>query len=911
MSSQKNVYSFGNRAAEGNAGMKNLLGGKGANLAEMNLIGVPVPPGFTITTEVCNAYYNDGMDVTIEKIKSEVEEAVALVEKIMGTTFGDKNNPCLLSVRSGSRASMPGMMDTILNLGLNDEAVRGLAERTGNPRFAWDSYRRFVQMYGDVVLGMKPETKDDIDPFEEIIEEMKAEKGVENDNELSTEDLIELVGTFKKAVKEKTGKDFPDDPWEQLWGSILAVFNSWMNDRAILYRQLNNIPAEWGTAVNVQAMVFGNMGDSSATGVAFTRDAGTGENLFNGEYLINAQGEDVVAGTRTPQQITKEGSIRWAKLAAVSEEERAEKFPSLEEAMPQLYEELFIIQNNLEVHYKDMQDIEFTIQDGKLWLLQTRNGKRTGAAMVDIAMDMLSEGMLTEKETLLRMEPNKLDELLHPVFDPEEIKKATVIAKGLPASPGAATGQIVFHADDAEEWADSGKTVVLVRIETSPEDLKGMNSAKGILTARGGMTSHAAVVARGMGKCCVSGAGTIKVNYKERTMTVDGKVFKEGDWISLNGTTGDVYEGKTKTIEPEVKGHFAELMELTDKYAKMHVRTNADSPHDSTVARNFGARGIGLCRTEHMFFEGDRIKAMREMILSSDEAGRRKALEKLLPIQREDFEGIFEAMHDLPVTVRLLDPPLHEFVPHETENQQEMADEMGITVEEIKQKIEELEEVNPMLGHRGCRLGNTYPEITEMQARAIIEAALNLKAKGINAKPEIMIPLTGTLKEMEMQEDLVRSTVEKVFEERAEKMDYLVGTMIEVPRAALTADEIAESAEFFSFGTNDLTQMTFGYSRDDAGKFLPVYIEKGILKYDPFQVLDTTGVGQLLKIAVEKGRAARPGIKIGICGEHGGEPSSVEFCNTLNFDYVSCSPYRVPIARLAAAQAEIKQNTKY
>ena len=908
MSSQENVYSFGNRTAEGNAGMKNLLGGKGANLAEMNLIGVPVPPGFTITTEVCNAYYDEGMDVTIEKLKPEVEKAVALVEEIMGTSFGDKNNPCLLSVRSGARASMPGMMDTILNLGLNDEAVAGLSERTGNPRFAWDSYRRFVQMYGDVVMGLKPETKDDIDPFEEIIETMKEEKGIEDDTALTTEDLMELVRRFKKAVKDQTGKDFPDDPWEQLWGSILAVFNSWMNDRAILYRQLNNIPAEWGTAVNVQAMVFGNMGESSATGVAFTRDAGTGENIFNGEYLINAQGEDVVAGTRTPQQITKVGSERWAVLAGVSEDDRVKNYPSLEETMPKLYNELFTIQNNLEVHYKDMQDLEFTIQDGKLWLLQTRSGKRTGAAMVDIAMDMYTEGMITDKEALLRMDPNRLDELLHPVFDPEEILKATIIAKGLPASPGAATGQIVFHADDAEEWANDGKTVVLVRIETSPEDLKGMNSAKGILTARGGMTSHAAVVARGMGKCCVSGAGTIKVHYKDRTMMVDGKTYKEGDWISLNGTTGEVYDGKTKTIEPELKGHFAEMMELADKHSKMSVRTNADSPHDSSVARNFGAVGIGLCRTEHMFFEGNRIKAMREMILSSDEEGRRIALEKLLPIQREDFEGIFEAMHDLPVTVRLLDPPLHEFVPHEEENQQEMADEMGITVEAIKQKIEELEEVNPMLGHRGCRLGNTYPEITEMQARAIIEAALNLKAKGVNAKPEIMIPLTGTIKEMKMQEDIVRETVEKVFEERGEKMDYLVGTMIEVPRAALTADEIAISAEFFSFGTNDLTQMTFGYSRDDAGKFLPVYIEKGILKYDPFQVLDRIGVGQLMKIAVEKGRAVRPGMKIGICGEHGGEPSSVEFCNTLGFDYVSCSPYRVPIARLAAAQAEIRQN---
>jgi len=907
MANEKSVYLFGNKKAEGNAQMKNILGGKGANLAEMNLIGVPVPPGFTITTEVCNAFYKEGKEVTINKIKPEVEKGIHFIEEIMGAGFLDKNNPCLVSVRSGARASMPGMMDTILNLGLNDEAVEGISKKTGNPRFAWDSYRRFVQMYGDVVLGMKPESKDDIDPFEEIIDEMKEEKGVENDTQLTTDDLKELVARFKKAVKERTGKDFPSDPWEQLWGSILAVFNSWMNDRAIYYRKLNNIPEEWGTAVNVQAMVFGNMGESSATGVAFTRDAGTGEDIFNGEYLINAQGEDVVAGIRTPQQITMEGSLRWAKLAGVTEEERKRDFPSLEEAMPVLYKELLLTQQKLEDHYKDMQDLEFTIQEGKLWLLQTRNGKRTGAAMVEIAMDMLDHGIIDEATALLRMEPNKLDELLHPVFDPDALAKATVLSKGLPASPGAATGQIVFHADDAEEWAGKGKRVILVRIETSPEDLKGMNSAKGILTARGGMTSHAAVVARGMGKCCVSGAGSIKINYKERTMTVDGKVFREGDWISLNGSTGEVFEGKILTRDPELHGHFAKLMDLADKHATMLVRTNADTPKDSTVARNFGAQGIGLCRTEHMFFEGDRIKAMREMILASDEAGRRKALEKLLPIQREDFEGIFEAMHDLPVTVRLLDPPLHEFVPHEDENQKEMADEMGLSVEEIRQKVEDLQEVNPMLGHRGCRLGNTYPEISEMQARAIIEAALNLKKRGINAKPEIMIPLTGTLKEMKMQEEIVRSTAEKVFQERGERIDYLVGTMIEVPRAAMTADEIAESAEFFSFGTNDLTQMTFGYSRDDAGKFLPVYIQKGILKHDPFQVLDQTGVGQLMEIAVRKGRQTRPGIKIGICGEHGGEPSSVEFCNTLGFNYVSCSPFRVPIARLAAAQAALKQ----
>lgn len=900
---QKNVYLFGDRKADGNAKMKNLLGGKGANLAEMNLIGVPVPPGFTITTEVCTVYNEKGKDYAVKLIKSEVEAAVKAVEEMMGTKFGDKENPCLLSVRSGARASMPGMMDTVLNLGLNAAAVEGIAKKSGNERFAWDSYRRFVQMFGDVVLGMKPESKEDIDPFEEIIEHLKEEKGVHDDNDLSVDDLKTLVTRFKKAVKERTGKDFPDDPWEQLWGSVMAVFDSWMNDRAIYYRKLNNIPAEWGTAVNVQAMVFGNMGSNSATGVAFTRDAATGENIFNGEYLIDAQGEDVVAGIRTPQEITLEGSKRWAILAGVSEEDRAAKFPSLEETMPKIFEELMQTQNKLEQHYRDMQDLEFTVQDGKLWMLQTRNGKRTGAAMVKIAMDMLKEGMITEQEAILRVDPNRLDELLHPVFDKNAIAGARVLTKGLPASPGASTGQIVFFADECEKYEKS----ILVRIETSPEDLEGMNVAKGILTARGGMTSHAAVVARGMGKCCVSGAGGAKINYKNRTMVADGKTFKEGDWISLNGSTGEVYEGKIDTIKPELSGDFGDLMKLADKHAVMLVRTNADTPHDSKVARDFGAQGIGLCRTEHMFFEEDKIRPMREMILAENETGRRAALDKLLPLQRTDFEGIFAAMHDLPVTVRLLDPPLHEFVPHEEANQKELALEMGISLEEIKTKVDSLHEFNPMLGHRGCRLGNTYPEITEMQSRAIIEACLNLKEKGITAKPEIMVPLTGTKAEMKMQEQIVRSTIEKVFEERNARIEYLVGTMIEVPRAALTADEMAESAEFFSFGTNDLTQMTFGYSRDDAGKFLPIYLEKGLLDNDPFQVLDRVGVGSLMKIAVEKGRQTRPNIKIGICGEHGGEPSSVEFCNTLGFNYVSCSPFRVPIARLAAAQANIKQ----
>ncbi len=898
----KHVYTFGAGHAEGKADMKNLLGGKGANLAEMNLIGVPVPPGFTITTEVCTMYNEKGQEATFELIKPEVEAAVAYVEKLTETVFGDKDNPCLMSVRSGARASMPGMMDTVLNLGMNDDAVEGIAKKSGNSRFAWDSYRRFVQMYGDVVMEMKPASKEEIDPFEEIIEGLKEEKGITLDTEFSTEDLKELVRRFKAAVKEVTGKDFPTDPWEQLWGSVAAVFNSWNNPRAILYRRLEQIPDEWGTAVNVQAMVFGNMGETSATGVAFTRDAATGEDVFNGEYLINAQGEDVVAGIRTPQEITVEGSRKWAKLQGVSEEERASKYPSLEEAMPELYAQLNATQQKLEDHYSDMQDLEFTIQEGKLWLLQTRNGKRTGAAMVKIAVDMLNEGRIDEKTALKRVDAAKLDELLHPVFDTAAMKSATVLAKGLPASPGAATGQVVFFADEANKYRES----VLVRVETSPEDLEGMHIAKGILTARGGMTSHAAVVARGMGKCCVSGAGSVKINYKTRVMTIDGKEFREGDWISLNGSTGEVYEGKVATMDPDLSGDFGKIMELADKFTRMKVRTNADTPHDAQVARDFGAQGIGLCRTEHMFFEGERIKAMREMILAKTEEARRKALDKLLPYQREDFEGILEAMAGYGVTIRLLDPPLHEFVPHEEANQKEMADEMGITVDEVKALVDDLHEFNPMLGHRGCRLGNTYPEITEMQARAIIEAAVNLKQKGVDARPEIMVPLIGTVKELKLQADIIHATAKKVFEEKGTTVDYMVGTMIEIPRAAVTADKVAEVAEFFSFGTNDLTQMTFGYSRDDAGKFLPIYIEKGILKNDPFQVLDQEGVGQLVKMGVERGRTTKPELKVGICGEHGGEPSSVMFCDSVGMDYVSCSPYRVPIARVAAAQANIK-----
>ena len=896
------VFKFGDKTADGNSTMKNLLGGKGANLAEMSAIGIPVPPGFTITTEVCTEYNLLGQEAVVGMIKEEVEASIAKIESQMGTAFGDKDNPLLVSVRSGARVSMPGMMDTVLNLGMNDEVVLGLAKKTNNEIFAWDSYRRFIQMYGDVVLGMKPESKEDIDPFEEIMEALKHKRDIELDTEFTVQDLKDLVYDFKEAVKKRTGHDFPTNPWEQLWGAVVAVFNSWNGDRAVYYRNMNGYPADWGTAVNVQAMVYGNMGDNSGTGVCFTRDAGTGENLFNGEYLINAQGEDVVAGTRTPQQITKVGSLRWAELAKVEEEDRLANYPSLEELMPVIYNELNGYQEKLELHYKDMQDMEFTMQDGKLWILQTRNGKRTGAAMVKIAMDSLKEGLHTEKEAMLKIEPNKLDELLHPIFDPKALKTANVIAQGLPASPGAATGKIVFFADEAAKYKHS----ILVRIETSPEDLEGMNIAKGILTARGGMTSHAAVVARGMGKCCVSGAGALKINYKNRTLTVDGHEYHEGDWISLNGSTGNIIEGKVATIEPELSGEFAEIMELSDKFATMQVRTNADSPKDAKVAVKFGAQGIGLTRTEHMFFDVDRIKAMREMILADTVKGRKEALNELLPMQREDFEGIFEAMAGLPVTVRLLDPPLHEFVPHQLATQRDLAEDMHISLEAVKSKVAELEEFNPMLGHRGCRLGITYPEITEMQARAIIEAALNLKERGVVAKPEIMVPLIGTIAEFENQETIIRATADKVFEERNDSIEYLVGTMIEIPRACLTANLIAKRADFFSFGTNDLTQMAFGYSRDDAGKFLPVYIEEGILKNDPFEVLDQEGVGQLVEMGTIKGRSTKPNLKVGICGEHGGEPSSVEFCYNTGLNYVSCSPYRVPIARIASAQAAIK-----
>ena len=904
---EKRVYTFGNGKAEGKADMRNLLGGKGANLAEMNLIGVPVPPGFTITTDVCNEYFEKGKDDVVALLQTEVTNAVKHIETLMNSKFGDVENPLLVSVRSGARASMPGMMDTILNLGLNDEVVEGLARKTGNERFAYDSYRRFVQMYGDVVLGMKPVNKEDIDPFEAIIMDVKKQRGITLDNEMNVDELKQLVTAFKAAIKHQTGKDFPDNPMDQLWGAICAVFDSWMNERAILYRKMEGIPAEWGTAVSVMAMVFGNMGNTSATGVCFSRDAATGENLFNGEYLVNAQGEDVVAGIRTPQQITKEGSLRWAKLQGIDEETRATKYPSMEEAMPEIYAQLNALQDKLEHHYHDMQDMEFTVQEGHLWFLQTRNGKRTGTAMVKIAMDLLHEGEIDEKTALLRCEPNKLDELLHPVFDKAAQMQAKVLTRGLPASPGAASGQIVFFADDAEKWHENGHRVVMVRIETSPEDLAGMNAAEGILTARGGMTSHAAVVARGMGKCCVSGAGAINVDYKARTVEIDGVVLHEGDYISLNGSTGEVYQGEVETKPAEVTGDFAELMNLCNKYTKLVVRTNADTPHDAEVARNFGAVGIGLCRTEHMFFENEKIKAMREMILSDTKEGREKALEKLLPYQKQDFYGILKAMDGHPVNVRLLDPPLHEFVPHDLAGQQTMADEMGISVEEIQKRVNSLSEANPMLGHRGCRLGNTYPEITTMQTKAILGAAIELKKEGFDPQPEIMVPLIGIVNEFDMQEQVIRSTAKELFEKEGVEIPFKVGTMIEIPRAALTADYIAKKAEYFSFGTNDLTQMTFGYSRDDIASFLPVYLEKKILNVDPFQVLDQTGVGQLVEMAVKKGRGTRPELKCGICGEHGGEPSSVKFCHKVGLNYVSCSPFRVPIARLAAAQAAVEE----
>ena len=869
----KYVYLFGTSRTEGEATMKNLLGGKGANLAEMCRLGITVPSGFTISTEACTAFTEHGTDHALKLIEAEVRHGVAFVEQEMGKKFGNAADPLLLSVRSGARASMPGMMDTILNLGLNDEAVAGLAGKAGNERFAWDSYRRFVQMYGDVVMGLKPVSKEDHDPFE--------------------------------VIRARIGRDFPVDPWEQLWGSVVAVFESWNNDRARVYRELNDIPQSWGTAVNVQAMVFGNLGDSSATGVAFTRDAGTGEDLFNGEFLVNAQGEDVVAGIRTPQQVSLVGSRRWAELALVNEEDRRASYPSLEELMPQIYKELLHAESTLENHFKDMQDLEFTIQEGKLWMLQTRNGKRTGAAMVRIAMEMLQQGMIDEKTALLRVSPDRLNELLHPIFDTRALAEASPIARGLPASPGAASGQIVFFADEADEWSKRGLAVILVRQETSPEDLRGMSVAKGILTARGGMTSHAAVVARGMGKCCVSGAGAVHVDLKARSMTIGEQVYNEGDWISLDGSTGEVYAGRIATTDAKLSGDFGALMALADRYKRLEVRANADTPEEAVVARDFGATGIGLCRTEHMFFEGERIVAVREMILADDEAGRRRALGKLLPMQRGDFEGLFREMSGLPVTIRLLDPPLHEFVPHDEAGQRVMAEDMHVSPAKIRMRVEELHEFNPMMGHRGCRLGITYPEITEMQARAVFEAALNARAKGCDVRCEIMVPLVGTVREFNAQAAVIRRTALQVFAERGEQLSYMLGTMIETPRAALVSDSIGKQAEFFSFGTNDLTQMTLGFSRDDAGKFLPDYLKKGIYEHDPFRSIDQKGVGLLVEMAVKKGRSVRPDIEVGVCGEHGGDPASVAFFHRAGLDYVSCSPFRVPIARLAAAQAAI------
>jgi pyruvate, orthophosphate dikinase len=890
--SEKYVYLFGGGTADGKAEMKNLLGGKGANLAEMASLGIPVPAGFTITTEMCAVYYKMNRNYPSELLK-QVDEGVKSIEKNMDKKFNDPVNPLLLSVRSGARVSMPGMMDTVLNLGLNDTTVKALAKVSGNERFAYDSYRRFVQMYGDVVLDMKPETKEEEDPFEVIIHAKKKEVGVEVDTDLSTEDLKDLVVKFKALIKEKKGIDFPEDPQEQLWGSINAVFGSWNGDRAITYRNINGIPHDWGTAVNVQAMVFGNMGDDCATGVAFTRDPATGNNRFFGEYLVNAQGEDVVAGTRTPQpvndsSITSEGQV------------------TLESLMPPQYKTLEEIYLKLEDHYRDMQDIEFTVESGKLWMLQTRTGKRTVQAALKIAVDMVEEKMIDTDTAILRLEPEQLDQLLHPMFDKEDKKNATVLGKGLPASPGAATGVVVFHADDAVEQAEKGEKVILVRIETSPEDIGGMNAAQGILTARGGRTSHAAVVARGMGKCCVAGCSDIVINYAEGKFTAAGVDIKAGDFISLDGSTGEVLKDKVNTVDPEISGDFGTYMAWADAKRRLKVRTNADTPGDAQKAVEMGAEGIGLCRTEHMFFEGDRIKAVREMILADNEEGRINALAKLEPMQKMDFVGIFEAMQDRPVTIRLLDPPLHEFLPHEEESQKIMADEMGVSYETIKAKVESLHEFNPMLGNRGCRLGIKYNEISEMQMRAIFAATVECHKNGLKVVPEVMIPLIGTVKEYTILRDIAVRIADDIKKSSGVDFDYMVGTMIEIPRAALTADEIGAEAEFFSFGTNDLTQMTFGFSRDDIGSFIKVYLDNGVLPSDPFLTLDQSGVGQLVEMGIKKGRAARPKLKVGICGEHGGDPASVEFCHRIGMDYVSCSPFRVPIARLAAAQAAVK-----
>jgi len=894
------VYLFGGGSAEGNGSMKVLLGGKGANLAEMAGIGLPVPPGFTITTEVCIDYQK--ARTYPPALAAQVEGGLAHIERVTGKKFGDPSNPLLVSVRSGARASMPGMMDTILNLGLNDSTVQGMIALTGNPRFAWDCYRRFVAMYGDVVLGCKPEGKDEIDPFEEILEETKHAKGVHVDTELTAEDLQELVVRFKAAVLKRTGKTFPESPMEQLWGAIGAVFGSWDNARAVAYRRLNNIPDDWGTAVNVQAMVYGNMGEDSGTGVAFTRDPASGENYFYGEFLVNAQGEDVVAGVRTPRPVRE-----------------------MAEVFPEVNTQLLAVRQTLERHFKDMQDFEFTVEKGKLYMLQTRNGKRTGLAAIRIAVDMVEEGLIDADEALRRVEPDQLNQLLRPIFNAASKRTALsagkLLAKGLPAGPGAATGKAVFNAVDAEEWAARGEQVMLVRIETSPEDIRGMNAAQGILTARGGMTSHAALVARQMGKVCVVGCEALDIDYKARTITVGGTVVEEGEWLSIDGFTGEVIVGKLETrpsevlqvlieksLEPQASSaykYYSRLMEWADKVRALKVRANADQPDQAANAVAFGAEGIGLCRTEHMFFGGERIIAVREMILADTEAERQRALDKLLPMQRDDFAGIFRAMGERPVTVRTLDPPLHEFLPHTAKEQAEVAAQLGVTPEAVKAKVDDLHEANPMLGHRGCRLGIAYPEITRMQARAILEAACLVKKEGIDVKPEIMIPLVGTKKELDDQQRQVRAIAEDVFRQHGITVDYLVGTMIELPRAALTADAIAETAEFFSFGTNDLTQTTFGVSRDDAGKFLPLYLARGIWPADPFATLDQEGVGQLVEMGTRKGRSTRPELKVGICGEHGGDPASVEFCHRVGMNYVSCSPFRIPVARLAAARAQL------
>ncbi len=886
---KKYVYLFGGRGtkAEGNADMKAVLGGKGANLAEMTNLGIPVPPGFTISTDMCTIYYETkGLP---KDLKTQVKEAIKKVERSMGLGFGDTEGPLLFSVRSGARASMPGMMDTVLNLGINDETVHGLIKMSGNERFAWDCYRRFIQMYGEVVMGA------DYEELEEELEKTKKKKGVKLDTELDAKDLKKLVETMKEKVKKLTGSEIPSDPMEQIWGGIEAVFKSWNTPRAITYRKLNNIPDEWGTAVNVQAMVFGNMGEGSATGVAFTRDPATGENVFYGEYLKNAQGEDVVAGIRTPQPINVKGKRSKADV-------------SMEEALPDQYEQLVEIYETLEKHYRDMQDIEFTIQEGNLWMLQTRNGKRTAAAAVQIAVDMVSEGLITKREAVLRVNPDQIDQLLHPQIDPKAKKK--IIGKGLPASPGAAVGSVVFSAEDAEVEVKKGKKIILVRLETSPEDIHGMNVAQGILTARGGMTSHAAVVARGMGKCCVSGVQDLVVDYAKQKFTLGGETIKRGDFVSLDGTKGEVILGECKTTPPSLSGSFGTLMKWADEFRKLGVRTNADTPKDAKVAREFGAEGIGLCRTEHMFFEADRIAAVREMILANDVKGRRKALDKIKPMQKGDFKEIFRVMNGLPVTIRLLDPPLHEFLPNTDAEVAEVAKALKTPVAEVRTKREALHEANPMLGHRGCRLGITFPEIYEMQVRAIVEAACEVKKEKIDVEPEIMIPLVGHVKELETLRKMTVEVADEIIKSYGVKLNYMVGTMIELPRAAVTADKIAEQAEFFSFGTNDLTQTTFGLSRDDAGKFLPDYVDKKILPVDPFQALDQEGVGELVRIGIEKGRKTRKKLKIGICGEHGGEPSSIEFCHKVGMNYVSCSPYRVPIARLAAAHAAMGDEKK-